>query len=120
MRVSPSEIQVTSLVSLIEASLHHLTLTEEVTLAGVTALQDQEDGIHLRVTITVPHLITSLQGQDGLLIRSLITAPLPISVVRHHSEDGVILPCGEDLLASEEVLHTEAIICLVPMVPRRP
>ena len=109
-----------SLVSLLEAILHRLTLTEEATLVGVTVLQVQEDGIHLQVSNTGPRLITSLQGPGGLLIRVLIMAPLLISVVRRHSEAGAILTCEEDLLASEEVLHTGAMVLLVTMVPHPP
>ena len=89
-------------------------------MVGVTALQVQEDGIHLQVSITAPRLVTSLQGPGGLLTRVLITAPLLISMVRRHSEDGVILTFEEDLLASEEVLHTGVMVLLVTMVTRPP
>ena len=77
-------------------------------------------GIHLLVIITAPRpLITILLGQDGVLniLRVLITAPLPISMARHHFEDGAIFPYGEDLLGSEEVLHTGVIILMVPRLP---
>ena len=77
-------------------------------------------GIHLLVIITVPHpLITILPVQGGVLniLRVLITAPLPILTAHHHFEDGAILPCGGDLLGSEEVLHTGVIILMVPHPP---
>ena len=109
---NPSETQVTILVSL-------LHLTEEVTFLEVMDLRVLV-GIHLQDIITAPRpLIPILTGQGGVLniLRVLITAPLPISMARHPFEDGAILPCGGDLLGSEEVLHTGVIILMVPHPP---
>ena len=109
---SPSETRVTILVS-----LHHLT--EEDTFLEVMDPQGLA-GIHHQVTITAPRplIIIPLDLGGGLnILPVLITAHLLISAARPPSEVGAIIRCGEDLLGSEEVLHTEVTI---PMVPHPP
>lgn len=109
---SPSETRVTFLVS-----LHHLT--EEDTFIEVMALQGLV-GIHHQVIITAPRPLITIPpglGGDLSILPVLITPPLPISAARPPSEDVAILRCAEDLLGSEEVLHTEVIAPMVPLPP---